>query len=161
MKVCKFDQPIMPNQVVISDMYGFDLIQNLISVDPACFSDDVSGNGFVKDYTGAAELLIAATQTGDVETTQLPGDYSNVRLCFKKSTQDGGLACTEEFLLKLCSILTPTIADIVVMTGSHIHSLGAIRESMSTDPGCFKNPLSGFVKQNGENLLIEGEFENC
>jgi hypothetical protein len=140
----------MPDQVIISDMYDFQLIQNLISADPACFSDDISGNGFIEDYTGAAELLIAATQTGDVETTQPPGDYSNVRLCFKKSTKDGSLACTEEFLLKLCSYLTPTIADIVVMTGAHIHSVGAIRESMSTDPGCFKDSLSGIVKQNGE-----------
>ena len=139
MKVCQFAQPTMPDQVIISDMYDFQLIQNLISVDPACFSDDVSGNGFVKDYTGAAELLIAATQTGDVETTQLPGDYSNVRLCIKKSTQDGGLACTEEFELKICSYQTPTISDIVVMTGSHIHSLGAIRDSIGTDPGCFKD----------------------
>jgi hypothetical protein len=93
----------MPGQIVISDMYDFDLIQNSISADPDCFSDDVSGNGFLKDYSGAAELLIAATQTGDVETTQQPGDYPNVKLCFKKSTQDGGLACTEEFELKICS----------------------------------------------------------
>ena len=67
MKICQYNEPSMPNQVVISDMYDFEFTQNLINADPDCFSDDVSGNGFIQDYTGAAELLIAATQTGDVE----------------------------------------------------------------------------------------------
>ena len=91
MKACQYFQPDMPDQIFLKniDIYEFESIKNQINAESACFSDDKSENGFVKDLNQASEKLIATAQTGTtniVETTEEHGDYANVRLCFKKST---------------------------------------------------------------------------
>jgi hypothetical protein len=90
--ICSYDNPSsVTAPIIISDKNEIlgHVLSDLINTNPGCWHDDVSGNGFIQNFGEENEQLIAATGTGStsiVQTTEQPGNYLNVRLCFKKST---------------------------------------------------------------------------
>ena len=99
-----YDEPSIPAQIVMFDLYDFGVnIREMMNAHNSLWSDETSENGLIQDYEETTQQLIATVQAGSttiVKKTQQPGDYLNVRLCFK--TSSGDLACTGAFELIIC-----------------------------------------------------------
>jgi hypothetical protein len=99
-----YDEPSIQAQIAMFDLYDFGVnIREIMNANNSLWSDDPSENGLFQDYNETTQQLIATIQAGSttiVKNTQQPGDYLNVRLCFK--TLSGDLACTGPFEVIIC-----------------------------------------------------------
>ena len=133
-------------------------VRSLVSPDDTCLA------GLVSLYercdtdrviaSQAHELLWSDSHDTVIRFTDWGKSADDYCLCFHSLL---GLICTEAFKissnqsqrdLEACVYNQVSVDDFTVPTASHIHSFGAIRDRVNSNPACFKDPPTSYVLQN-------------